>query len=28
VITLTKDVADELLKTAVEEADYTVLGIE
>ncbi len=28
VVTLTADVADELLKTAVEEADYTVLGIE
>lgn len=28
VVTLTKDVADELLKTAVEEADYIVLGIE
>jgi len=28
VVTLTADVADDILKAAVEEADYTVLGIE
>ena len=28
VVTLTKDVADAALKAAVEEAGYTVLGIE
>jgi Cu2+-exporting ATPase len=28
VVTMTADVADDILKAAVEEADYTVLGIE
>ncbi len=28
VVTLTKDVADEVLKAAVEAQDYPVLGIE
>ena len=28
VVTLTKDVADSVLKTAVEAQDYTVAGIE
>jgi len=28
VVTLTAEVADEVLKTAVEDAGYTVLGIE
>ena len=28
VVTLTKDVADSALKAAVEDAGYTVLGIE
>lgn len=28
VVTLSKDVADDVLKKAVEDKDYTVLGIE